>query len=146
MRFDALSSVPYRRFWIGSIASVGSTQLYFVGMAWLVFELSDSALDLGLLGAATAVATILATLVGGLVADRINRHSVLILTTATSAVLLLILAALDATELVRVCHVLLISALLGLVQGFDFPSCSSIFPALIEPKQMMSAVSLNSIL
>ena len=76
MRFDALSSGPYRRFWLGSIASVGSTQLYFVGMAWLVFELSDSALDLGLLGAATAVPTILATLVGGLVADRINRRSV----------------------------------------------------------------------
>ena len=103
MRFDALSSAPYRRFWLGSIASVGSTQLYFLGMAWLVFELSNSALDLGLLGAATAVPTILATLVGGLVADRINRRSVLILTTGTSALLLLILAVLDATELVRVC-------------------------------------------
>ena len=66
MRFDAFSSGPYRRFWLGSIASVGSTQLYFIGMAWLVFELSNSALDLGLLGAATAVPTILATLVGGL--------------------------------------------------------------------------------
>ena len=146
MRFDALSSVPYRRFWLGSIASVGSTQLFLLGMAWLVYELSNSALYLGLLGAATAVPTILATLVGGLVADRINRRSVLILTSGTSAILLLILAVLDATELVRVWHVLLIAALLGLVQGFDFPSRSSIFPALIEPKQMMSAVALNSIL
>ena len=146
MRFDALSSVPYRRFWLGSIASVGSTQLFLLGMAWLVYELSDSALYLGLLGAATAVPTILATLVGGLVADRINRRSVLILTAGTSAILLFILAVLDATELVQVWHVLLISALLGLVHGFDFPSRSSIFPALIEPKQMMSAVALNSIL
>ena len=112
MRFDALSSVPYRRFWLGSIASVGSTQLFLLGMAWLVYELSDSALYLGLLGAATAVPTILATLVGGLVADRINRRSVLILTSGTSAILLLILAVLDATELVRVWHALLISALL----------------------------------
>jgi len=146
VRFDALSSVPYRRFWFGSIASVGSTQLFLLGMAWLVYELSDSALYLGLLGAATAVPTILATLVGGLVADRINRRSVLILTSGTSAILLLILAVLDATELVQVWHALLISALLGLVHGFDFPSRSSIFPALIEPKQMMSAVALNSIL
>ena len=50
MRFDALSSAPYRRFWLGSIASVGSTQLYFISKAWLVFELSGSALDLGFLG------------------------------------------------------------------------------------------------
>ena len=146
MRFEALSSAPYRRFWLGSIASVGSTQLYFISKAWLVFELSGSALDLGFLGAATAVPTIFATLIGGLVADRINRRSVLILTSGISAVLLLVLGVLDASELVRVWHVLLISGLLGLVQGFDFPARSSIFPALIHKKQMMSAVSLNSIL
>ena len=146
MRFDALASAPYRRFWLGSIASVGSTQLYFIAMAWLVFELSNSPLDLGLLGAATAVPNILATLIGGLVADRVNRRTILILTTGISTVLMLILAALDATGLVRVWHVLLISGLLGLVQGFDFPARSSIFPSLIEPKQMLSAVALNSIL
>ena len=146
MRFEALSSAPYRRFWLGSIASVGSTQLYYISKAWLVFELSGSALYLGLLGAATAVPTIFATLIGGLVADRINRRSVLILTSGISAVLLLVLGVLDASELVRVWPVLLISGLLGLVQGFDFPARSSIFPALIEKKQMMSAVSLNSIL
>ena len=146
MRFDALSSAPYRRFWLGSIASVGSTQLYFISKAWLVFELSGSALDLGFLGAATAVPTIFATLIGGLVADRINRRSVLILTSGISAVLLLVLGVLDASELVRGWHVLMISSLLGLVQGFDFPARSSIFPALIHKKQMMSAVSLNSIL
>lgn len=146
MRFDALASAPYRRFWLGSIASIGSTQLYFIAMAWLVFELSNSPLDLGLLGAATAVPNILATLIGGLVADRVNRRTILILTTGISTVLMLLLAALDATGLVRVWHVLLISGLLGLVQGFDFPARSSIFPSLIEPKQMLSAVALNSIL
>ena len=146
MGFDALASAPYRRFWLGSIASVGSTQLYFIAMAWLVFELSNSPLDLGLLGAATAVPNILATLIGGLVADRVNRRTILILTTGISTVLMLLLAALDATGLVRVWHVLLISGLLGLVQGFDFPARSSIFPSLIEPKQMLSAVALNSIL
>ena len=111
MRFDALNSGPYRRFWLGSIASVGSTQLYFIAMAWLVFELSGSPLDLGLLGAAIATPTIIATLVGGLVADRFNRRPILILTTGTTAVLLLLLAALDASEFVRIWHVLVISGL-----------------------------------
>ena len=146
MRFDALASAPYRRFWLGSIASVGSTQLYFIAMLWLVFELSGSALDLGLLGAATAVPTILATLIGGLVADRFNRRSILVLTTGTAGLLLLLLGVLDATELVRVWHVLIVSGLLGLVHGFDFPARSSIFTALVKPSQMMSAVALNSML
>ena len=146
MRFDALASLPYRRFWLGSMAAVGSTQLYFIGMAWLVFELSGSPLDLGFLGAAMALPTIAATLVGGILADRFNRRSILLVTTTTSAGLLLVLAVLDATGMVRVWHVLVASGLLGLVQGFDFPARSSIFPALIKPHQMMSAVALNSIL
>ena len=146
MQFDALNSLPYRRFWLGSIASIGSTQLYFIGMAWLVFELSGSPLDLGLLGAATAIPTIIATLVGGIVADRFNRRSILVVTTASAAILLLFLAILDASGVVLVWHGLLLSGALGLIHGFDFPARSSIFPALIEPQQMMSAVALNSIL
>ena len=115
-------------------------------MAWLVFELSGSAFDLGMLGVATAVPTIVATLAGGLVADRTNRRLVLLVTTALAGTLLAVLAILDATHLVRVWHVLLIAAMLGLVSGFDLPARVSIFPALIESKHMMSAVALNSIL
>ena len=133
MRLDALASLPYRRFWLGS-------------MAWLVFELSSSPLHLGFLGAAMALPTIAATLVGGIVADRFNRRSILLVTTTGAAILLLLLALLDVTGVVRVWHVLVVSGLLGLVHGFDFPARSSIFPALIQPHQMMSAVALNSIL
>ena len=146
MRFDALISLPYRRFWLGSMASIGSTQLCFIAMAWLVFELSGSPLHLGFLGAAMALPTIAATLVGGIVADRLNRRSILLVTTTVAAVLFLLLAALDVADMVRVWHVLVVSGLFGLVQGFDMPARSSIFPALIQPHQMLSAVALNSIL
>ena len=115
-------------------------------MAWLVFELSGSALDLGLLGAATALPTIAATLAGGLVADRFNRRNVLIVTNLMAAALLAALSLLDAMGVVRVWHVLVVAGLLGMVHGFDLPARISIFTALIEPYQMMSAVALNSIL
>lgn len=146
MKFDALRSPRYRRFWFGSIGSTGATQLYFVGMAWLVFELSGSALDLGMLGGAMAVPAIIATLAGGLIADRGNRRKVLLITSVLAGVALAILALLDATGSVAVRHVLVIAAVLGLISGFDMPARVSFFPALIEPEQMMSAVALNSIL
>ena len=146
MKFDALRSPRYRRFWLGSIGSTGATQLYFVGMAWLVFELSGSALDLGMLGGAMAVPAIIATLAGGLIADRGNRRKVLLITSVLAGVALAILALLDATGSVAVWHVLVIAAVLGLISGFDIPARVSFFPALIEPEQMMSAVALNSIL
>ena len=146
MKFDALRSPRYRRFWFGSIGSTGATQLYFVGMAWLVFELSGSALDLGMLGGAMAVPAIIATLAGGLIADRGNRRKVLLITSVLAGVALAILALLDATGSVAVWHVLVIAAVLGLISGFDMPARVSFFPALIEPEQMNSAVALNSIL
>ena len=146
MKLDALQSPRYRRFWLGSIFSTGATQLYFVGMGWLVFKLTESALYLGLLGAAMAVPTILATLAGGLVADHGNRGRILLITSILAGLALGILTILDLGDWVAVWQVLLLAALLGLISGFDLPARVSFFPALIEPHQMMSAVALNSIL
>ncbi len=146
MKLDALQSPKYRRFWLGSIGSTGATQLYFVGMGWLVFKLTGSALYLGLLGVAMAVPTILATLAGGLVADYGNRGRILLITSILAGAALGVLAILDLGEWVTVWQVLVIAALLGLISGFDMPARVSFFPALIEPHQMMSAVALNSIL
>jgi len=146
MKLDALQSPRYRRFWLGSIFSTGATQLYFVGMGWLVFKLTGSALYLGLLGVAMAVPTILATLAGGLVADHGNRGRILLITSILAGVALGILTILDLGDWVTVWQVLLLAALLGLISGFDMPARVSFFPALIEPHQMMSAVALNSIL
>ncbi|MGB1773640.1 MAG: MFS transporter [Arenicellales bacterium] len=146
MKLDALQSPRYRRFWLGSIFSTGATQLYFVGMGWLVFKLTGSALYLGLLGVAMAVPTILATLAGGLVADHGNRGRILLITSMLAGVALGILTILDLGDWITVWQVLLLAALLGLISGFDMPARVSFFPALIEPHQMMSAVALNSIL
>ncbi|MBT5819182.1 MAG: MFS transporter [Proteobacteria bacterium] len=146
MKLDALQSPKYRRFWLGSIGSTGATQLYFVGMGWLVFELTGSALYLGLLGVAMAVPTILATLAGGLMADHGNRGRILLVTSILAGAALGVLAMLDLGDWVTVWQVLVIAALLGLISGFDLPARVSFFPALIEPHQMMSAVALNSIL
>ena len=146
MKLDALQSPRYRRFWLGSIFSTGATQLYFVGMGWLVFKLTGSALYLGLLGVAMAVPTILATLAGGLVADHGNRGRILLITSMLAGVALGILTILDLGDWVTVWQVVLLAGLLGLISGFDMPARVSFFPALIEPHQMMSAVALNSIL
>ena len=146
MKLDALHSPKYRRFWLGSIGSTGATQLYFVGMGWLVLKLTGSALYLGLLGVSMAVPTILATLAGGLVADHGNRGRILLITSILAGLTLGLLTILDLGQWVTVWQVLLLAALLGLISGFDLPARVSFFPALIEPHQMMSAVALNSIL
>ncbi|MDP6823018.1 MAG: MFS transporter [Dehalococcoidia bacterium] len=145
--FSALAAPPYRRFWFGSLASVGATQLLIIGQGVLVFDLSGSEFLLGLAGAVTGIATIVVTLFGGVVADRVNKRRLIILTSLIVSALLFLLGSIDAAGVVRVWHVIVISSLIGIVSGFDFPARLSLFPLLIEQRsQMMSAVALNSIL
>ncbi len=146
VRLGALHSPLYRRYWLGSLASIGATQLLMLGKGWLVFELSGSPLKLGLLGAAGAIPQILVTLFGGVLADRLDKRKVLMVTSLIISSLLLILAFLDFTGVVEVWHVIVIAALIGLTSGFDWPAREAFFPSLIDRKHMMSAVVLNSVL
>jgi len=145
-QFAALKFRDYRRFFFGSLASVGGTQLLIIGQGWLVFEISGSPLDLGLLGVAASVPAIVATLFGGVVADRFDRRHVLMGTSLACALLIAGLAVLDLAGVAKVSHVLAISASISLVMGLDWPARNAIFPSLIDRDHMMSAVALNSML
>jgi len=145
-RFAALRGPRFRRYWLGSAASVGAFQLLIMGQGWLVYELSGSPLQLGFLGAASSIPTIIASLAGGVIADRVDRRRLLVATSLLTALLLALLAALDGSEVVRVWHVLLIAGTIALVVGFDFPARMAFFPSLVGRSHMMSAVALNAIL
>ena len=145
-RFAALRLPPFRRYWLGSAASVGAFQLLIMGQGWLVFELSGSPLQLGFLGAASSIPTIMASLAGGVIADRVDRRRLIIVTSLVIAFLLALLAALDGNEAVAVWHVLAIAGSIALIVGFDFPARLAFFPSLIGRDHMMSAVALNAML
>jgi MFS family permease len=146
VQLGALRSPLYRRYWLGSMASIGATQLLILGKGWLVFELSGSPLKLGLLGAAGAIPQILVTLFGGVLADQLDKRKVLMVTSLIVASLLLLLGILDSSGVVEVWHVIAIAALIGFTSGFDWPARQAFFPSLIDRKHMMSAVALNSVL
>jgi len=145
-RYPALGYPLYRRYWFASFASIGGTQLVGLAQGWLVYQLTGSALDLGLLGAATAVPNIVISLFGGVVADRFDKRRIILLTSVLTAALLFLLAALDATGHVRVWQVLLIAGLISVVSGIEWPTRQALFPHLIERPGLMSAVALNSVL
>lgn len=143
-RYPALGSVRYRRYWLASFASVGATQLINLGQGWLVFELSGSALALGLLGAAAAIPNILMTLLGGVIADRLDKRRIMMCTSSIITALLATLAWLDYSGVVALWHVLTIAALVSLITGLDWPARVSFYPQLVERSAFMSAVALNS--
>ena len=143
----ALSNNKYRRYWLGSLASVGAIQIATMAQGWLIVDkLGGSALDIGFLGGATAIPTVLVSLFGGVLADRIDRRKLIIAVSIASTSLLLLLAILDSTNLIEIWHVVLIASVQGLVTGFDGPVRSAYFPLLIERKHMASAVMLSSVM
>ncbi|MEM1435026.1 MAG: MFS transporter [Pseudomonadota bacterium] len=142
--YPALAYSGYRRYWFGSFASVGGTQLITLGQAWLVFELSGSALTLGYLGLAAALPNLLMTLFGGVVADRFDKRRVLMATSFSTMTALILLTLLDYAGQVQVWHVLLVAAFNSLITGLDWPTRSAIFPLLVERPAYMSAVALNA--
>lgn len=144
-QFVALGTPAYRRYWLGSLSSVGGMQLLTIGQGWLVFELTNSPIDLGWLGAASALPNVVMGLFGGALADRLDKRVVLRATALMNAALIFVLAILDFSGVVTVGHVLTIAALQSLVSGLDWPARSAIYPLLIDRAHMMSAVALNSI-
>jgi MFS family permease len=145
-QFSALKHPQFLKYWLGSFTSVGATQLQVMGLGWLVYELSGSALALGYLGAAAGLPAVLTTLFGGALADNLDKRHLLMVTSLLIAGLLGLLAFLDQSGLVEVWHVIAITGAISVVTGFDWPVRQAIFPSLIDRKDMMSAVALTTVI
>src|SRR5260221_6678804 len=93
-----------------------------VGESWLVYRLTGSSALLGLSSFASQIPVFLLATVGGTVADRTDRHRIIVITQTISMVLPLTLAALTLSGRVHVWHVFTLAACLGIVNAFDIPA------------------------
>ena len=146
-RFQVLSALKhrnYRLYWMGSLVSIIGFAIMMLAQSWLVYDLTGSPLYLGLVGLATSVPTIAFTLFGGVLADRIDRRRLLILTQAASGAAIFVLATLTATGLIQVWHILAIAAVIGAIQAFDLPARQAMVPSLVERKDLMNGIALTS--
>ena len=139
MRYPA-----FRAFWFAMVASVSGFQILRFGQFWLIFELTGSPLALGYVGLANGVPAILLNLFGGVAADRLDQRRLIMAAQAIIAVLIFGLATLTLLDLVRVWHLLTMAFLAGAIEAFDQPARRALFPHLIERRDMMSAVAMNS--
>ena len=140
----ALRHRNFRIYWLGFVTSVSGMQMFLVIQAWLVFDLTGSALQLGFVALARAIPAVALGLIGGVVADKVDQRRLLIATTAGVSTIYLVLGTLTLIGVVQVWHVLVSVFLIGGLQAFDQPSRQAIFPNLIDRRDMMSAVALNS--
>jgi MFS family permease len=140
----ALRHRNFQLFFAGQLISLIGTWMQTVAQSWLVYRLTGSALLLGTVGFASQIPVFLMSPVGGIVADRHNRHRIVIATQASSMVLAFILAWLTLTDRVQVFHVMVLAALLGVVNAFDLPARQAFIMDMVGREDLMNAIALNS--
>ena len=127
-------------------SSIG-TWMQKVAQAWLIVTLtgSASAFFLGLDSLMGELPILLLTLVGGVIADRKDRRQLLLMSQYTQMTAAFVLATLVYFDVVRVWHILTLSAITGTAQAFGGPAYQSLIPSLVSKENLPNAVALNSI-
>lgn len=134
----------YRLFLTGQLISLVGTWMDTVAESWLVYRLSHSALLLGLAAFASQIPVFLFGPLGGVLADRHDRRKILIWTQSLSGVLAMALAILTLTHVVTIWEVIALAAALGLVNAVDMPTRQAFVVDLVDRKDLMNAIALNS--
>lgn len=134
----------YRLLWIGTVISSSGDWMDQVALNWLVYQLSGSAVQLALLNFCRLAPIFVFTLVGGVVADRAERRSLLFTTQFVAMVLAFILATLTITGIVQIWMVFLIAVGRGVVLSFNQPARQSLISELVPREDLKNAVALNS--
>lgn len=111
---------------------------------YLVYELTGSAAYLGYVGFVSGLPSWLLILYGGVIADRVSRRTLLLITQTVMMVLAFVLAALVFLGVVQPWHILVLAALLGIANAFDAPARQSFLVELVEREDLTNAIALNS--
>jgi MFS family permease len=147
--YAALGYRDFRLLWIGLLVSNLGTWMQFTALGFFVARMAGSAhtasLDLGILGASRAVPVLLLSPLAGVVADRLARRRVLLVTNVTMALVALLLALLASSHRLTLLGLVLLSALNSAANAFDAPTRQSWVPLLVDRKYIGNAVGLNSV-
>ena len=143
--FKAFQYRDFRLLWFGACTSSIGTWMQIVAQSWLVFSMSGSARLLGLDGFLGQIPIVLFSLIGGVLADRIERRRLLLGSQYVQMTCAFLLTVLIAFKVVKVWHILGLSFVVGCAQAFGGPAYQALVPMLVEREDLPNAIALNSI-
>jgi MFS family permease len=143
--FSALRARNYRFYWLGLVCYVFGHRAEYVTFAWITWEVTRDALSLGYLGLAQGVPLVVFQLWGGVLADRMNRLRLLLVTQLLTAIALTVAFGLTVLGQIRFEYLLVLAAASSVFRAFDEPSRLSLVPRLIERERLPNAIALGSI-
>lgn len=134
----------YRLFFSGQLVSLTGTWIQITVQGWLIYRLTNSPFMLGLVGFGMQVPMLVFALVGGVVADRVDKRKALIVTQAFAAFQALTLGFLTLYGIITPWHIFILAVFLGTVHAFDMPVRQAFVVDMVGKKDIGNAIALNS--
>ena len=144
--FAAFQYRNYKLWFFGQLVSLAGTWMQSIAQAWLVYQISHSELALGIVSFAPAIPIFFVTPFGGVIADRVPKRTLLVITQTVMMVLAFVLAALVFTNLVQTWHVIVLAMLLGVANAFDAPTRQSFIVDMVGREHLTNGIAMNSIM
>jgi MFS family permease len=142
--FSSLKLRDYRLIWLGQLTTSMGQWMDMVTRSWLMYSLTHSAIQLGLVGAVRGLPMIAFGAIAGAVADKYGRKAQLIISQVVNAILNIILATLVFTGHVQPWHVYATGFLAGTVQAFQQPARQALINDVVGREHLLNAIALNS--
>ena len=141
--WDVLAEKNFALFWLGLLVSAVGSPLTSVAVAWQVYQITDSPLQLGLTGLFRAVPVICFAVTGGWLADRVERRRLLIATQILSLLMSLALALLTDSGHIRIWQIYAIVFAQSALTSFDLPARNALIPNLVRREHLATAFALS---
>jgi len=142
--FSALHYRDFRLLWIGAFTSTTGTWMQTVAQSWVVLSLTGSAFLLGVDGFLASLPMLFFSLLGGVLADRVDRRRLMFHSQLFQMAFAFTLAWLIGSGRVEVWHIFLLSFLTGTAQAFSGPAYVSLLPLLVRREDVANAIAMNS--
>jgi MFS family permease len=143
-RFRALTHRNFRLFWWGQLISLTGTWMQSVAQGWLMHRLTGSALMLGVLGFAQFLPVMFLSLWAGVVADRMDKRRLILITQTLALVQAAALATVVTLGVVQPWMVVCLALVFGIVNAFDLPARQSFLVEMVGKGDLPNAIALNS--
>lgn len=140
----ALRHRDFRLFWTGNFLSNIGTWMQNIAQGWLVLQLTNSAFWLGVVGFAASFPILLFALIGGVIADHVNKRKMLMVTQSAMMVFAFIMAALAYFKVINVHEIVFLALGTGIAMSLNTPTYQALVPRLVPREDLTNAIALNS--